>query len=367
MTDTPLALAAMVVKQTAAQILAIGLEVAEAIGLEVTTWRAGDPTRSYYKYLAVVLESLEQQNVDAINAGFLRSAEDEWLEVYAEDMYGVTPIPAGYATPTVTLTNTGTRRYELDAGDIVARSSTTSKTYHSTDAGTWVGGTTLEIAFIADEAGADSSVGEDEVDELVTTYLGLEITGSTASTAADKQGDDSVRQQCEDSRGAVSPDGPADAYAYVVKNSELTGDTEITRAETDDDSGTLEVTVYVAGNSGTVSSTSIAAAQDAVETWATPLCVTPTVVNATPLTVPINATVSGENLPDDWETTVTEALTSLFADWRIGRRMSLSTINKTICNAVAEIDDVDFVAPTADIEPAISEVLVLGTITLTET
>lgn len=363
---TPLSLASMLVVQTAAQILDLGLEVAESVGLPVTTWRVGDPTRSLYIYLARVLASLEEQNASYIASGFLRTAEGDFLKLHAEDTFGVTLDEATYATPTVTITNTGTRRYELDAGDIVARSSATGKTYHSTESGVWVGGTTLPIAFTADEAGSDSSVGVDEIDEFVTVFLGLEITGSTAAVGVDEQDDDSIKQDCEDSRGSLSPSGPADAYNWVVKNSELTGSTEITRAETFDDSDEFDVVVYVAGGAGPVSAEALELAQDAVESWATPLCATPTVTNATALPTVLTANFSGDDLPSDFATKAEEAWNTLVNTARIGKKLTLSTINKALRNAVPEADDLVIVFPTADVEPEQFEVITVSTVTIGE-
>jgi hypothetical protein len=363
---TALAFAAMIVKQTAAEILAIGLEVAVSVGLPVTSWRKGDPTRSQYKYLAVVLESLEEQNSEFIKAGFLSTAEGDWKKIVAEENFGVTPGEATYATPTVTLTNTGTRHYDLDAGDIVGRSSVTGKTYHSTEAGEWFGGDVVTLSFIADEAGSDSNVGVDEIDELVTTFLGLEITGSSAATANDAEDDDAIQSACEDSRGALSPDGPADVYRFVVKNSELTGSSEITRAESIDDSDEFEIAVYVAGGAGPVSSGAITAAQDAVEIHATPLCAKPTVINATPLAVPLNAEISGD-LADDWDSRATEAWSTLINTYRIGGKvLTRSTINKTLRNAVPESDNVTIIAPAVDVEPDVDEVMTVSSVNLTE-
>jgi hypothetical protein len=362
---TPLSIAAMVVRQTAADILAIGLEVATAVGLPATTWRSGDPTRTTFKYLARVLASLEDQNGAFIESAFLRSASGDYLTIVAEDTYGVTPGEATYATPSVTITNTGTRRYALDPGDLVVRSSANGKTYHSVDAGTWNGGTTLAISFIADEAGSDSSCGVNEIDELVTTFLGLTITASTASTAADAQDEDSVKQACEDSRGALSPNGPADAYNYVVKNSELTGSVEITRAETFD-GGDLEVNVFVAGNAGIVSGVALAAAQDAVEQWATPIGFRPTVANATALPTALEAVFVGDNLPDDFASKAAEAWSTLVNTYRIGKRLTLSTINQTLRNAVPEANDLILTLPAADVAPASNEVITVSTVAIAE-
>lgn len=363
---TPIAVAALIVKQTAAEILATGLEVATAIGLPVTTWRTGDPTRSLYKYLARVLESLEDQNSSFINAGFLSSAAGEWLRVVAKDVYGVDAIEATYATPFVTLTNTGNKQYTLDAGDLVARASTTGKTYHSTQAGSWVAGTELTIAFVADEAGSGSSCGLNDVDELVTTFLGLTITGSTASIASDDQDDESLRQTCEDTRGTLGVAGPADGYNAVVKNPELTGNSEITRAETFADDDEFRVTVYVAGASGPVSPAALAAAQDAVEQWATPLCVRPTIANATALPTGLLADFSGPRLPPSFQSDAAAAWSELVTQHRIGQTLTRSTINQALRNAVPEATNLVIIAPPDDVEPLPNEVITLSFIEIRE-
>jgi hypothetical protein len=46
--------------ETAAKILSSGLEIAQVLGLPVSTWRNGDPTKSLYHYLAEVLAAREE-------------------------------------------------------------------------------------------------------------------------------------------------------------------------------------------------------------------------------------------------------------------------------------------------------------------
>jgi hypothetical protein len=53
---------ALLVVNTAATLYDRGLAIARVLGLPVTSWRTGDPTRSLYKYLATVLASQEEQN-----------------------------------------------------------------------------------------------------------------------------------------------------------------------------------------------------------------------------------------------------------------------------------------------------------------
>jgi hypothetical protein len=229
-----------------------------------------------------------------------------------------------------------------------------------------VGGTTLSISFVADEAGSGSSCGENDVDELVTTFLGLGITGSTASIASDDQDDASLKQACEDTRGSLSVAGPADGYNDVVKNPELTGNSEITRAESFGDSDDFTVAIYVAGASGPVSGLALAAAQDAVEQWATPLCVRPSVQNATALPTALEATFSGARLPPNYVADATAAWGELVTAHRIGARLTLSTINQTLRNAVPEADDCTIILPAADVVPLANEVITVSSVVIAE-
>src|SRR5690606_21310682 len=111
---------------------------------------------------------------------------------------------------------------------------------------------------VADEAGSGSSVGADEIDELVTTFLGVEIASSTAAVGTDEPDPETIREQCRATTGALSPNGPPDAYEFVVRESSLTGVTEITRAKATGDSDTGTGDVIVASASGAVSSGSVA-------------------------------------------------------------------------------------------------------------
>jgi hypothetical protein len=81
--------AALIAVQTAAQYLDAGLELAATYGLPVTTWRAGDPTRTLYKFLAESLAERDGVIAEFIKGGWLSLAEGDWLEVLADEVYGV--------------------------------------------------------------------------------------------------------------------------------------------------------------------------------------------------------------------------------------------------------------------------------------
>lgn len=358
--------------ETAEKILARGLEVAQAVGLPVTSWRSNDPTRSLYKYLAETLAALEEKATEFAKAGFRSTAEGDWATVHAKEVYGVTRQDATYAAPTITLRNAGGGVFpDLGNGGLTVKSTATSKTYHSTDNPGVLGpGTTLTFALVADEAGAASSVGVDELDAFVSpaelASFGVVIVGSASAAAQDQQSVEELRDQCGDTLGALSPNGPPDAYEYVCKASELTGSTEINRATAIGDHDTGEVIVYVASAAGSVSAPSVAAAQDAVLRWATPLCIRPTVVSAAEQEVHIIAQITGEDVPADYLERINGALGTLFISLPIGGVVYRSRLIATIHAAVPAAASVNLLAPSLDVAVGAGAVPVVGDVSVTE-
>lgn len=350
----------------------LGLEVAKALGLPVTSWQPGDPTRSLYKYLAEALATLEGQTSEFIKAGFLSSAEGEWLKILAKEVYNVDAVEATYASAAegLTIRNAGGGNYPIAVRDLTVKSTASGKTFHNTNALTISpgspGSTVLyKFDFEADEAGSDSSVAVGEIDAFVSTYLGLEIVSSAAATAQDEQSPEALREQCRATLGALSPNGPPDAYEYVCRNPLLTGVTDITRAKAFADSSTGEVTIVVASPTGPAAAVSVTAAQAAVLRWATPLTVTPTVVPAVPVTIAVTALVSGDDLPANFASTIAAALRAHFAALVIGEPVATSAIIAAIHKAVAQIDSLELTAPDDIVAIDQDAVPVLGVVTMT--
>lgn len=353
--------------ETAASILAKGLEIAVTLGLPVTSWRAGDPTRSLYHYQAEILATQESTAAEYIKSGFLDSAEGDWLTILAKQVYNVDRVEATAAEGSLELSNSGGGFYVWDAGDITFKSSATGATYHNTTSLTLAGGESGSVNFTADDVGSDYSVAEDEIDELVTTFQGVSITSSDAATATDEQTDESLRETCRSSVGAMSPNGPADAYVFVALSSDLTGTTEVTRASADGDTDTGDVTVYVAGPSGPVTGPAITAVEDAIAEWATPLGITPEVVNVDTVDVAITVTVDiyqsvGET-ESDIEEAIETAIETMFAELPIGGNdgfLHVSHIIGTI-KAVypAHIYNVTVSAPASNVAIGENEIAVI--------
>jgi len=372
-------LATLLVAKTRAAFYDAGLAIATALGLPVESWATGDPTRSLYHIVAEALEEFETVVAAMIAAGFLSYATGEWLILLAYELFGVVAVSATYASASdYILTNTGGAVYDFDAGDITLKSDD-GFTYRNTTGGHLASGpgTTLVISIVADVAGSDSSALAGEITELVTDYLGVTGTNPTALVGLDAESEASIRQRCRDKLASLSPNGAADAYAYVSRNPDLTGITSVTRTRTIPDSDTGLVTHYVAGASGALSGPDVAAVQAAILTWCTPLCITPTVVSASNATFNITYTVKIYNTVNLTDTQIKAGIATVLAamfkerpisgdGWTpsTAGKMYVSLIEAAIRSAYPEhIFSIVVSSPASDTTLAVSDVPVLGTIT----
>ncbi len=287
------ALSSLLVKETKTALYTKALAIATSIGLPVTSWQPGDPTRSNYHYLSEILAQLELTVAEYIAAGFLDHATGNWLTLLAHQVFGVTRTDATFATTTVVLSNGGGGVYTLapTAGGTVVtfKNTSTGKTYRNTTGGTLASGpgTTLSVTVVADEAGSGSTAAALAIDALVTTLLGVTVSNADAATGIDAESDAALRQRCRDKLGSLSPNGPKDAYNYVARNSTLTSTTAINRSRSVGNTTTGVTTLYLAGPSGAVGEPDRALVETAILKWSTPLCITPTVVSATGVSIPV--------------------------------------------------------------------------------
>lgn len=304
---------------TAREFLASMIETARALALPVTSWRVGDPTLTAYTWLSEQLTTRDAAAAALGEAAWLSTAPPGYDTIVASEVYGIEREGATYAQPSVTVTNTGGGSYVIEPGMLRTKATSINKTYHSIGDSpvTLDPGGTATFLCEADEAGSASSVIANEIDAFVApALLGLEIVSSTAAAARDEQSAAALRDACLDSLGALSPNGPDDAYEFVATRAELTGVDDIAFARANGDSTTGAVVTYVAGASGLVASASKTAALAAILKWATPKGHTPTVLDATPYPVAVTATAYGE-LPADFETRISSAIVAAISAMKI--------------------------------------------------
>ncbi len=366
--SSPISVATLFVAQTAETFLKIGLEVATMLGLPVTTWRTGDPTKSTYHFLAEVFGEKDKVFTEFVKAGFLSTAEAEWLELRASEVYGVAKPQASYATPSVSVVNDGGGFFTHNPGEAVFQNTITRKTYRNTNTVTLAGlGAVGTYELIADEAGSGSSVGVNEIDEMVTQADGVRITGSTVGLANDAATDPELRSLCAESLGALSPNGPWDAYAFVAKNPKKFGgvDVGVNRA-TPHPSTNGTATLVIATRSGAADAAAVAATQTLVELWATPLTVNPVVVSAVALSTARTLTIYKKSTLTKSATEISAAALSaidkLFSEVPIGGNggvVAESKMNEVIHALFPE--QIDKVVGATEITLATNQVPVRGT------
>ncbi len=323
---------ALITRVTADEFLSRMLEVAEAVGLPVSTWRAGDPTRTLFRGDSEQLGTLESAQVDYAKAAFLTTSEGDWKTLRAKDTYNVDRDEATYSEPTCTLSNAGGGQFELSPGGLVVSASATGALFENLETITVLSGpSTLSVALIAKTAGASGSVGVNDVDTIVSpTLTGVTITASTAASGSDAQDDPGLDAECLASLGALSPNGPADAYEYVVMNEALTGVAGITRARSAGDTTDGTVTVYAATDTAGISGPTVALLQAAADIWAQPLCTDATVASGAPVNTPI--TIAG--VPTDAHDEAEAAIAAYYLTVDFGGTVYLDAVQSAVRVAV---------------------------------
>lgn len=389
MTASPTTLENLLIQETQADILAAALLIATQIGLPTSSWQTGDPTRSMYMLEAQELAAWDAVITGYIQSGFLDYAAlptasggtNPWLAILAQQVFGVTVPPATFATTTETLTNNQGGLYVVEPGDLTFTCSanpgaTFTNTTGCTLTPTGTPGATQTVTVVAATAGSANSAGAGEIDTLVTTLEGVTCTNVTAAVGLDQQSAAATVAQCRAKLGSLSPNGPASAYEYVALNSALTNDVNITRCRVYPDSETGDVTIYIAGAS-TLSSSDVTAAQNAINQWATPLCITPTVVAATGVTINVTYTIwiyqSVNQSSSQIQAAIQTALEDMFAEVDIGGDiippastgdLYQSRIWSTIGGVFpAQTFRVQLSSPSSDTALTNGQVPVLGTVT----
>jgi len=367
-------IAELFTKATAVQFLTDGLALAQSFGLLVTSWRTGDPTKVTFQFLAKHLASRDVIIADLAKSAFLSTSEGDWKTIVAHETYGEERTEATPAISQVNLLNTGGGYYDEAARAVVFKSSLSGKTYRNTSAISLHGvGATASVDVVADEEGSGSSAGANEIDELVTSLLGVEIVSSTAAIGVDAQDDAELEIQCLASLGRASNSGPPDAYEFVARDQKLTGVEDVTRATSIGDLTDGTVIVYVAGSAGPVLGSSLIAVQTAIDENVTPLGMLATVNHATAVTVNVTASIHvapGETLPADPAAMIAQALMDLFSAQPIakdvgGYDLDPTTITTAIRNAVPEIGSLPAYTPTSAVHLSQGRYPKLGSVSIT--
>lgn len=308
---------------TEAQVKAKLYELAAALGLPTTSWVSGAPTRVIIAVLAKLYGFfLAPLLVVVAKSGFLDDAEEGWLTLLASLVYGVTRRAATFATGEVTLVNGGGGVYSFEANECVLQNSATGATYVAAEAFDLLAGQTITVSVRAEAKGSASNAEIGAIDTIVTTMLEVTVLNADEVIGIDEETDPELRDRCRARLGALSPNGPADAYRYVALTPELNGGANVNRALVLDAVGDNTVEVIVAAPDGAPSPADVALVQTAEDTYATPDTVDCIVSGATELALSYSLTAhvsTGAGLTDDqWEETIASELVAWVRTLPIG-------------------------------------------------
>lgn len=264
-------------------------------GIDTTTWQPGAVVRTILWILSVLIAFFTQLAAVVVKGLFLDSATGVWLTLLAKYVYGVTRRGASFATGQLRFTNTKGGEYPFAVGECLVLNPATKKVYWNTEAFTITPLGTVDAAFGAKEAGAESTSSFNTITELVTPLIGVSVYNTGAFIGADEQLDDELRQDCRDALGALSPFGAAGAYKYFAKHlpggDPIVRDNgepiDVNRVQVLTNPGTGEVTVYLASLSGALSDDDVAVVHENLQANAVPQCITEATesAEAVPLTV----------------------------------------------------------------------------------
>lgn len=365
---------------TSTKIYAKLLTLAQAVGLSTESWQDGDPTKTLLDSVSRRDETRESLIVDAIRGGLLDLAEGGWLTLLARYGFKVERRGATFATCTVRYTNAGTAFAEIEEPeDSTTKNSTTEAFFRNTTVGVIPAGGFVDLEVIADVAGSDANSAVGEIDYLVTSIPNVTVSNTTAAIGTDEETDEELRARCRAKMQSISPNGPRGAYHYFATTPEYNEGAAITRTRVVPDSDTGDVQVYLAGAAGAVSSDDRQLAEDAIDAWATPLCIEATVSSATNFSQAVTYTLwvyddvslTVAEIEEAVENALLEALRTrpiggdvippaatgaIYKDW----------LEAVILRAVHPYGfKVTLATPTVDVALTIGQVMTLGAVTAT--
>lgn len=296
----------------------------ETLGVPASSWRAGGSLRTILRVVAGAYAGFSTSILGFVQAGFLETSTAGWLTLLAQSVYGVTRIPATFATGNITLHNTGGGIFSLTAGQLVALNSVTGKSYTNTGSITLNPGDILVAPVQAIELGAASNADPATVTSLVTALPSVTVTNVSAIVGSDAEADPDLRARCIAKLGVISGLGPRGAYKFAVQSAVRSDGSpvDINRLRISPSSSTGVVTVWVASPSGAPISSDLPFISTSIETYARPDTVTVNLVAANPValsgTINVYAVTTPGLTSDGLAALVDAALLAWISSYPIG-------------------------------------------------
>lgn len=364
-------LATLLAPKTEDEQLAALLAKLTSLGYPGTSWQSGDPGRTLTQLFALIGADAHAQRMAIAKGGFLDDAEGDWLTLLALSAYGVTRKVATFATGKIRLTcSSGAGPYSITVGQVWA-ADVAGHRFNNTTGGTLPSAGVLEIDVIAESTGTGYNVANAAITLLQTALPGVTVTnpaigdipGSWQNVLAiDTETDGALRDRCRARWGTLSVGGtPADAYIHWA----LTAAVEVARVKVRVHyPANGQVTVTLAGASGTVSG-SVVTAVDAYLEARKSICAD--VITEAAVAHPLNVTATlyvGTAYSGTAAAAANAALQALVASAAIGSKIYVAQIIEALMGVDGAITCTVSV-PSATVELAADEVAQAGTFSVT--
>jgi len=338
------------------QILSSLIAILQTKGFAATDWEPGSVQRTILEALAVGLADLEALRLEITKGGYLELATGDWLDLVAQNMYGITRNPATFARHTVRLTaQAGFGPYTIQPGQLWA-STASGLRFNNTQGGTLAQGGTLDIEFVAESPGAAYNVAPGTITVLNTPLPGVSIANlSIVAAGVDRETDDDLRLRCRLRWASLGTGATADAYRFWA----FSADPTITKVRVLDQNprgqGTVDVIVWGEGGLG---AGAVAAANTYIQ-QRKPLTADVQVYAATPTNITVTATITlRAGFLAATQAEVTARLSDLQRSLPIGGTLYRSALIEALFGAY--VINVNLTAPSSDTTLTTAQVAVLS-------
>jgi hypothetical protein len=216
-------------EMTREQVLADLIEIAKATGLDVSAFEPGEKIWMVMVIFAEwIAQAWNRLILPALKSRFLAYAYGRWLDLLAWTQYNRIRFAQTFAGGTLTVENRGPTPTTIKPRSIRVRCTTTGKTYRNASGGflgAYVGGggyPTIDLAFVADEAGAASSVPVGGIPGYPTKPTAAPVAGlyvqanTSAWLGTELEPDERLKERCRTASAALSPGGPVLAYTAAA-------------------------------------------------------------------------------------------------------------------------------------------------------
>ena len=234
------------------------LYLLQAAGLPVTQWQSGGVARTIVKTFIAGIIDLYSTVAQIAAGGFNATATGPWLDLLSASAYQNDRFLATPASGTVTLASvTDAPTYSIVPKQLLFAWPPTGQKYRNTTGGVLVPGGTLGVTWQAESPGAAWNAPTNGVSALAVTLAGVSITGSSTDVlGTDDETDDGLRARNAGKWGASGAAGNDAGYLGWARAASA----QVTRVAVADNAPIDgQVTVVVAGPTGTAPSSAVAA------------------------------------------------------------------------------------------------------------